>query len=175
MTELKLRGQAGGMRLDTIPSMSLWIAGLLAALLPVPFVPQQKDTCAAASLAMVMSYWQAPASHDEIAAALLSPELRGIAGSKLRDFARERGFQAIAYAGDAANLRDYVEKGRPLIVAWKMSRGRYHDVVVLGFEGDAVVVNDPDVGPSRAVPWKTFEKRWAGAGPWTLLVLPEPR
>lgn len=175
MIDSGLRVPADGTSLDTIPRMSLWIVGLAAALLPVPFVPQQKDTCAAASLAMVMSYWQAPASHDEIAAALLSPELRGIAGSKLRDFARERGFQAIAYEGDAANLRDYVEKGRPLIVAWKMGRDRYHDVVVVGFEGDAVVVNDPDAGPARAVPWKTFEKRWAGAGHWTLLVLPEPK
>jgi ABC-type bacteriocin/lantibiotic exporter with double-glycine peptidase domain len=148
---------------------------LAAGLLQVPFVPQQKDTCAAASLAMVMTYWQAPASHDEIAAALVSPELHGIAGSRLRDFARERGFQAIAYEGDLQNLRDYVEKGRPLIVAWKTGRDRYHDVVVVGFDGAAVVVNDPDAGPGRAVPRDTFEKRWAGAGHWTLLVLPEPK
>ena len=155
--------------------MSALLVAAASALLEVPFVPQQKDTCAAASLAMVMQYWQAPAEHDEIAAALLSPELHGIAGSRLTDFARERGFQAIAYEGDAENLREYVGKGRPLIVAWKMGRTRYHDVVVVGFQDDAVVVNDPDAGPGRAVPAKTFEKRWAGAGHWTLLVLPEPR
>src|SRR5262249_36312803 len=124
---------------------------------------------------MVMAYWDVPTPHDEIAAALLAPELRGIAGSKLRDFARERGFQAIAYEGDAANLRDYVDKGRPLIVAWKMARDRYHDVVVVGFDENGVVVNDPDAGAARPVPGDTFEKRWAGAGHWTLLVLPEPR
>jgi len=155
--------------------VSLWIAPLVAAQLPVPFVPQHKDTCAAASLAMVMAYWDVPTPHDEIAAALLAPELRGIAGSRLRDFARERGFQAIAYEGDAANLRDYVDKGRPLIVAWKMARDRYHDVVVVGFDENGVVVNDPDAGAARSVPRDTFEKRWAGAGHWTLLVLPEPR
>jgi len=157
--------------------VSLLFAVLLSAVLPVPFVPQQKDTCAAASLTMVLRYWQAPASHDEIAAALLAPELHGIAGSRLRDFARERGFEAIAYEGDAANLREYVEKGRPLIVAWKMGRGRYHNVVVVGFDAasDAVIVNDPDAGAARPVASRTFEKRWAGAGHWTLLVLPEPK
>ena len=157
--------------------MSLILAGVLAAVLPVPFVAQQKDTCAAASLAMVLGFWQAPASHDEIATALQAAELRGIAGSRLRDFARERGFQAIAYEGDLQNLRDYVEKGRPLIVAWKMGRRRYHDVVVVGFDAlnDAVLVNDPDAGAGRSVPSRVFEKRWAGAGHWTLLVLPEPR
>jgi len=157
--------------------VSLFLAGVLAAVLPVPFVAQQKDTCAAASLTMVLRFWQAPASHDEIAAALQAAELRGIAGSRLRDFARERGFQAIAYEGDLQNLREYVEKGRPLIVAWKMGRRRYHDVVVVGFdaENDAILVNDPDAGAARAVPSRTFEKRWAGAGHWTLLVLPEPK
>jgi ABC-type bacteriocin/lantibiotic exporter with double-glycine peptidase domain len=147
----------------------------LTALLPVPFVPQQKDTCAAAALSMVMTYWDVPTSHDEIAGKLVSTELKGIAGSRLRDFARERGFQAIAYEGDEQNLREYVGKGRPLIVAWKVGKNRYHDVVVVGFQGDDVVVNDPDAGPARAVSKESFEKRWAAAGHWTLLVLPEPK
>ena len=35
-----------------------------AVTLPVPFVPQRKDTCGAAALAMVMRYWGADVSHD---------------------------------------------------------------------------------------------------------------
>ena len=103
---------------------------------PVPFVPQEKDTCAAASLAMVLRYWDAAAPHDEIAAALLEPELHGILGSRLEEFARERGLHGHRLRGRPAQLRDYVAKGRPLIVAWKMGRGRFHDVVVVGFDGD---------------------------------------
>jgi hypothetical protein len=34
------------------------------------------------------------------------------------------------------------------------------------------VVNDPAEGARRRVPIERFEKRWAGAGHWTLLVLP---
>ena len=156
--------------------MSGMVAAMLAAALAVPFVPQAKDTCGAASLAMVFRYWDHSVSHDEIAAALLQPELHGILGSRLEAFARERGFTAVAYEGDAEQLRDFVGKGRPLIVAWKMGHDRFHDVVVTGVEatGD-VIVNDPAEGAARRVSKSVFEKRWAGAGHWTLLVLPDSR
>jgi ABC-type bacteriocin/lantibiotic exporter with double-glycine peptidase domain len=153
--------------------VSLLLAALLGAQpLAVPFVAQQEDSCGAAALAMVMRFWQRPLAHDEIVAALLQPELRGIRGSRLEAFAREHGMTAIAYQGDIAQLREYVAKGRPLIVAWRLARDRYHDVVVVGFDAGRVIVNDPAEGAGRAVDARSFEKRWRGAGHWTLLVLP---
>ena len=149
---------------------------LLAAALEVPYVPQRKDTCGAAALSMVLQYWGVAVSHDEVAAELLQPELHGIAGSKLAGFAAGRGLTAIAHVGDIDHLRDHVGKGRPMIVAWAMGRGRHHDVVVIGFD-DArrrVIVHDPARGPARRVDIDTFRRRWAGAGHWTLLVAPKP-
>ena len=35
-----------------------------------------------------------------------------------------------------------------------------------------MIVNDPAEGAARRVAARDFEKRWAGAGHWTLLVLP---
>jgi ABC-type bacteriocin/lantibiotic exporter with double-glycine peptidase domain len=136
--------------------------------LSVPYVSQHKDTCGAASLTMVLRYWKEDVSHDEV----VRPELHGIAGSRLADFARERGLEAVAYRGDMAHLRDFVGKGRPLIVAWHLGGERYHDVVVVGFDEErgTVLVNDPAAGPSRSVGAARFEKRWAAAGYWTLLV-----
>jgi ABC-type bacteriocin/lantibiotic exporter with double-glycine peptidase domain len=158
-----------------VTTAALTLAAALA--LEVPFVAQQKDTCGAASLAMVLRYWDVPASHDEIARSLLRPQLQGIPGSQLEAFARDRGLTAIAYAGDLANLREYVAKGRPLIVAWRIGHDRYHNVVVVGTDPDSgdIVVNDPAEGAARRVAAGTFEKRWAGAGHWTLLVLPAPK
>ena len=152
--------------------MFLLTTVLAASSLAVPFVAQQKDTCGAAALAMVMRYWNEDVSHDDLARSLVEPELHGVAGSRLAEFARGRGLEAIAYRGDMANLRDYVGKGRPLIVAWDAGRGRYHDVVVVGLDDDrgAVLVHDPAVGASRPIRAAAFEKRWAGAGYWTLLV-----
>ena len=159
-----------------IDNVTVLTALVLAAAvdLAVPFVPQEKDTCGAAALAMVLGYWGRPVPHSEIAQALAEPELRGIRGTRLATFARERGLYALAYEGDMAQLRDYVAKGRPLIVAWKVGRDRFHDVVVVGFDEGAVVVNDPAEGAARRVATRVFEKRWAGASHWTLLVMPAP-
>lgn len=159
--------------ITTLDMMAL--LALLAVLdLAVPFVPQDKDTCGAASLAMVLAYWGYPVPHHEVAAALMEPDLRDTPGSRLAAIAREHGLDAISYEGDLLHVRDYLRRGRPLIVAWKVGRGRYHDVVVVGFddERNEVLVNDPAEGTSRRVPAEVFERRWAGAGHWTLLVLP---
>jgi ABC-type bacteriocin/lantibiotic exporter with double-glycine peptidase domain len=145
-----------------------------AAPLDVPFVAQAKDTCGAAALAMVLAYWGTSVPHADIAAALLEPELHGILGSRLAAFAEQRGFRALAYAGDADHLRAFLAKGRPLIVALGAARGRFHNVVVVGFDAarDAWLVNDPALGAARPMPRAEFERRWAQADRWTLLVLP---
>lgn len=147
------------------------------AALDVPFVAQTRDTCGAAALAMVLAYWGAPVPQAEIAGELLQRELHGILGSRLARFARERGFTALAYAGDLDHLRAYIEKGRPLIVALAAPRGRFHNVVVVGFDRahDGVRVNDPALGAARLMPRREFETRWAAADHWTLLVLPAAR
>ncbi|HXY42455.1 MAG TPA: papain-like cysteine protease family protein [Vicinamibacteria bacterium] len=149
---------------------------LVAVALQVPYVHQHRDTCAAASLAMVMAYLKQDVTQEEIARALVQPELRGIPGSRLAAFASSRGLEAITYSGDMAQLREFVGKGRPLIVAWHLGGQRYHDVVVVGFddERDTVLVNDPAAGAGRSVSAATFEKRWAGADHWTLLVGRKP-
>jgi ABC-type bacteriocin/lantibiotic exporter with double-glycine peptidase domain len=152
--------------------MVLFPLVLAASSLGVPFVAQHKDTCGAASLTMVLRYWNEDVSHDDLARALVRPELHGVAGSRLAELARDRGFEAVAYRGDMAHLREFVGKGRPLIVAWHLGGSRYHDVVVVGFDDErgAVLVHDPAAGASRSVGVGKFEKRWAGSGYWTLVV-----
>ena len=103
---------------------------LSASSLAVPFVSQHKDTCGAAALTMVLRYWNEGVSQDDVTSALVRPELHGIAGSELAAFARARGLEAVTYRGDMAQLRAFVGKGRPLIVAWHLGGSRYHDVVV---------------------------------------------
>jgi ABC-type bacteriocin/lantibiotic exporter with double-glycine peptidase domain len=165
---------ANGATMLLLSCRLMWLLALTAAsaTLAVPFVAQQADTCGPAALAMVLRFWGDSASHDALARELHAAELRGVAGSRLAEAARSRGMTAIAYRGDDAQLRAFVGRGRPLVVAWDMGRGRFHDVVVVGFEGDDVIVHDPAQGPSRRVAGKTFAERWAGAGRWTLLVMP---
>lgn len=147
---------------------------LASAPLDVPFVAQGKDTCAAAALTMVMRFWGVAADQDAIAKELLEPELRGIRGSALEAFARQRGMLAVAHEGDLAQLRDYVGKGRPMIVTLDAGRDRFHDVVVIGLDEKAAVVHDPAEGAARPIKLVEFEKRWSRAGHFALLVLPAP-
>jgi hypothetical protein len=150
---------------------------LLASAVPlaVPFVPQEKDTCGAAALAMVMGYWGREVPHREIAGALVEDELRGIRGSRLVEFARGRGMTAVAFAGDLVTLRDQLAKGRPLVVAIDAGRGRLHDVVVVGFddERDEAIVHDPARGRGRRIGAGELERKWAKSGYWTLLCTPK--
>ena len=54
-----------------------------------------------------------------------------------------------------------------------MGRGRFHDVVVVGFDDDAARDRARSRARARAARGgETFAARWAGAGHWTLLVLP---
>jgi ABC-type bacteriocin/lantibiotic exporter with double-glycine peptidase domain len=153
--------------------MGFWGGLLASAALSVPFVAQRGNTCAAASLSMVLRYWDVQVTEGEVAAALLEPRLHGIPGSALEAFAKARGLKAVAYAGDMPQLRDYVGKGRPLIVAWGLPHHEFHNVVVVGFgDNGEVIVNDPAAGAARRVSAGDFERRWSAAGHWTLLVLP---
>jgi ABC-type bacteriocin/lantibiotic exporter with double-glycine peptidase domain len=150
------------------------IAALVLGATPlaVPFVPQKKDSCGAAALTMVLHYWHVAADHDQIASELLSPQLHGIRGSALEAFARARGLTAVAHEGDLDQLREYVAKRRPMIVSLDAGRGRFHDLVVVGFEAQWVIVHDPAEGASRRIAARDFETRWARAGHFALLVLP---
>jgi ABC-type bacteriocin/lantibiotic exporter with double-glycine peptidase domain len=140
--------------------------------LAVPFVPQEKDTCGAASLAMVLQYWGLPADHEALAAAASEPGRRGIAGSRLVEAARGQGVFAIAYEGGLLQLKASLEKGRPVIVALGARGELLHDVVVVGFEDGRVLVHDPAEGRDRSLREGEFERRWSASSRWSLLVLP---
>ena len=88
--------------------------------------------------------------------------------------ADDKNERARAIEAALAQIDKQFGKGRPLIVAWKVGRGRFHDVVVVGFDEGAVVVHDPAEGAARRVAARVFEERWAGASHWTLLVMPAP-
>lgn len=155
-------------------SVQALLAATAATLLAVPFVPQREDTCGPAALAMVLRFWGRPVLHDELAAELVDRELHGAAGSRLAEVARRSGLAAVAFRGDASALRGSVERGRPVIVAWGLGRGRFHNVVVVGFEGDDPVVHDPARGSARRIARARFDELWAAAEYWSLLVAPSP-
>jgi ABC-type bacteriocin/lantibiotic exporter with double-glycine peptidase domain len=169
----------------------LWIGvcGLLSAAAPsaiwldVPFVKQPKDGCGAATVSMIMQYWekqqgqafQPSADAAAIQRALYSPEAHGIYASAIERYFRDNGFQAFAVQGTWPDLRQHLEKGRPLLVALKPGgRAPLHYVVIAGLEQDDRIVlqNDPARRKLLKQNRADFERDWKRADYWMLLALP---
>jgi predicted double-glycine peptidase len=168
----------------------LWLGvcgSLLAADLPgiwldVPFVKQEKDGCGAASIAMVMQYWQAQQGQlakgssdaSQIQRTLYSAKAHGIYASDIERYFQENGFRTFTIRGEWEDLKQHLEKGRPLLVALKpVSGGALHYVVVAGVGSEMVMVNDPAQRKLLQQDRSSFEREWSAAGKWTLLALPQ--
>ncbi|MGO8790825.1 MAG: C39 family peptidase [Terriglobia bacterium] len=149
--------------------------------LDVPFVRQEKNGCGAASIAMVMQYWQRQqgksptADPEQIQRALYSRPAQGIYASDLEHYLQQHGFRTFAFAGEWKDLAEHLEKGRPLIVALNPGHSGLHYVVVAGMDSQQGVVlkNDPAERKLLKQGRSNFEKEWKAAGNWTLLAVPQ--
>jgi predicted double-glycine peptidase len=153
-------------------------------ILDVPFVAQPKNGCGAASVAMVIEYWErggAAARSDRanvqtIQRALYSKQAKGIFASAIARYFDEAGYRTFAIRGRWSDLRENLEKGRPLIVglAPEGPHDPLHYVVVAGmdWQNDWVFVNDPAQRKLLKMGCAQFEKQWAVTGNWTLLAVP---
>jgi ABC-type bacteriocin/lantibiotic exporter with double-glycine peptidase domain len=175
----------------TLTVIVFWtgVCGVLCAAAPsgiwldVPFVRQAKDGCGAASVAMIMQYWekqqgeafQPGADAVTIQRILYSSEAHGIYASAIEQYLRKNGFQTFAVEGTWADLRQHLEKGRPLLVALKPGgNAPLHYVVVAGLEQEDGIVlqNDPAQRKLLKQNRSDFERAWKRADNWMLLALP---
>jgi ABC-type bacteriocin/lantibiotic exporter with double-glycine peptidase domain len=108
---------------------------------------------------------------------LYSKKDHGIHASDLEHYFQQNGFQTFAFAGKWGDLKQHLEKGRPLIAALKPSalETSFHYVVVVGVDPaqDVVYVNDAAQRKLLKQDRASFEKQWSAVGYWTLLALPK--
>ncbi len=143
------------------------------AVLDVPFLPQSEDLCGGAALAMVMRYWGASSVHPDDFAPLVERHLAGIRTDVLVAAARRRGWQAVALAGAPATaIRQHLDRGRPVVALVEVRPDRYHYVVIVAWTDDALVVHDPAAAPFRTMSLAEFDRVWAPAGRWALVIVP---
>ena len=85
-------------------------AGATGVWLDVPFVKQEKNACGAASIAMVMQYWQRQQGQqpnvdaERIQRALYSKDAHGIYASDLEHYFQQHGFRTFAFRGEWSDL-----------------------------------------------------------------------
>ncbi len=160
-------------------------SGVANLWLDVPFVQQQKDGCGAASIAMVMQYWeqhQGQPVHPEAAAApdparlVLRPGARHL---RLRHGAllSAKRLSRLCLRGPAGGPRARIAARPP---ADRRAQTRplgpsLHYVVVVGLDEPQklVLVNDPAQRKLLKEDQSQFEREWKAAGHWILLAVPE--
>jgi ABC-type bacteriocin/lantibiotic exporter with double-glycine peptidase domain len=150
--------------------------------LDVPFVKQEKNGCGAASVAMVMQYWHreqpgqpAIPNPDEIQRSLFSRRAHGIYASDLERYLQQHGYRKFAIHGEWSDLRQHLEKGRPLIVALHSGHDDFHYVVVTGLEWQQEMVLKHDPAERQLIKQHRpdFEREWKATGNWTLVAVPK--
>jgi ABC-type bacteriocin/lantibiotic exporter with double-glycine peptidase domain len=166
-------------------SFAAVVAETPAIWLDVPFIKQEKEGCGAASIAMVMQYWQqkraepggSASDADIIQHALYSSKEHGIRASDMVRYFQQHGYRTFAFAGQWDDFQQHLAKGRPLIVALKPSGldPSLHYVVVVGIDPgqNLVFLNDAAQRKLLKQERREFEKQWSAVEHWTLLALPQ--
>ena len=121
----------------------------------VPVVMQMEaQECGAASLCMLMAYYGKWVPLEQVRKDC-GVSRDGAKASNVLKTARNYGFQAKAYRYEAEVLR---KQGRfPCIIHWGFS----HFVVLNGFRGDRVYLNDPARG-NCVISYESFDRNFTG-------------
>jgi ABC-type bacteriocin/lantibiotic exporter with double-glycine peptidase domain len=138
--------------------------------IPVPHLPQELDySCTPACVRMVLAFYGQQVTESQLRALFKArPSGASLVNVLLR--LPELGYTASVYSASLFELERNIEKGIPCIVqVWTEHLSYWqsawmHDLVVVGIEGDAMLVNDPAFPDApKAVAKSEFERAWAAA------------
>ncbi len=121
---------------------------------------------------MVFRYWGDAHAGVEPFEPLVDRRAGGIADAVLVQAIAARGWTTTRLAGSIDALRDQIASRHPVIILLQDRPTRYHYLVVIGVEPNAIVVHDPAWGPSRRIPIADLIRLWRPASFWALVVLP---
>ncbi|MDP2320975.1 MAG: C39 family peptidase [Acidobacteriota bacterium] len=145
-------------------------------LLDVPYLTQTEDLCGGAAMAMVLRYWGDRRVQPEDFASLIDRSAAGIRTDVLTADIRRRGWQGFAIDGATGAhhdwMRDQIDRGRPIVALIEVRPNRYHYIVIVGWTAAQVIAHDPANAPFQTWTRPDFDRAWAAAGRWAVLVLP---
>ncbi len=141
----------------------------------VPFEAQDALYCGPAALAMALS-WSGPVvTQAALAPAVFTPGRAGTLQPDLVAAARGHGRLAVPVA-DLGDLLAELAAGHPVLVLQNLALDWWpvwHYAVAVGYDrvaGDLVLRSGPEA--RHEVSLATFERTWARAGHWGLVILP---
>lgn len=141
----------------------------------VPFFPQEQYQCGPAALAELLQWTGVRATPEQLAPALVIPDLKGSLQIEMLAQTRAQGRVPFEIRGELRNIQAELAAGHPVIVlqnlafAWKPA---WHYAVVIGVDPTAQTVTLRSGRERRhVVHWTLFERTWARGGHWAMVVL----
>ncbi len=122
---------------------------------------QSKGYCGPACLKMVMGYYGIQKSEDYWAKLTKSSRTKGCDEENIIKAAKKLNFKGyVKQNSSIKELRELVKKGIPIIVDWFSPEEAGHYSVVVGFEGNKILIADPHFGKIMKHDVNWFEERW---------------
>lgn len=140
----------------------------------VPFVKQETLYCGPASLASVMAYYGRAVDQHTIADSVYSEKLGGALITDMENYAQKEGFHTELSQGTIDDIKDSLDKGRPVIVLvdlgfWLFSKPHY--LVVMGYD-DRGFLAHTGYEAARPFSYPSFRKIWQKKGSPFLVIFP---
>jgi tetratricopeptide (TPR) repeat protein len=174
---LILAGALSACATSGLPEPAALPAGLPgeARIADVPFYPQDDLYCGPASLAMVLTWSGAPATQEKVATAIYTPGREGTLQHDLLAGARREGRLAVPVES-LAGLLGELAAGHPVLVLQNLGLDwaeQWHYAVAIGYDLDeGEIVLHSGLEAERRVSLATFDRTWARAERWGVVVLP---
>jgi len=140
----------------------------------VPFYPENRYWCGPASLAGVMNHWSDAPGPQAIAEVTYSPSAGGTLMADLAWYARQQGFDAKVTTMTHRELRNHLDRGRPIIVLVTrrgLLQNYNHFMVVVGYTDRGIIVNS-GTRQKAFLHRETFRRFWNENDRYALVVTP---
>ena len=156
------------------PSLSQRIPSR-AEITDTPFFQQAAFQCGPAALAMVLNYYHAGTSPEQLAGQVFTPKAKGSFPVEMDIASRRQGF--VSYpVNNLENLLLEIAAGHPVLVLQNLSIAwfpQWHFAVVVGYdlESQNIILRSGDL-QRRITPFSVFENTWARSERWGRVVIP---
>lgn len=141
----------------------------------VPFYPQEDYQCGPAALAEVLQWIGVPVKPQDLVPHLMIPARKGTLQIEMMAQARARGRVPFELVGELRTIQAELEAGHPVVVLQNLALALnplWHYAVVVGVDPSKQTVTLRSGREARhVVDWTVFERTWARAGHWAMVVL----
>lgn len=142
----------------------------------VPFYPQERYQCGPAALASVLAHSGVATTPEALVPEVYLPARGGSLQAEMLAAARRHGRLAYPLAPRLADVLGEVAAGTPVVVLQNLSLAffpRWHYAVVVGYDlAREQIVLRSGTRPRLAMAFAAFERTWARAGHWAMVVAP---